>query len=543
MPFRVIDVETGEPLISPWTGCIIELSTGSEAQTIAKDWAKEYGRKYRVKKVLNTEWRQREQHKFNTGTYTRLPWECHSWWHDSNAIAIHQFQYPHVSRKEPGMIAYVESEEKGMENIVTRIKPGRYLEQFKDILVIYHVRAHDLVKEFDAEYAPRELRFATTEDEIQWVYENGPASCMSSKQYRAKNGWGYPEPGEWPDGYHACRAYAAGDLQVAWFAKDDEKPIKRGNVAARAVIWPEKKTYSRCYGDEYKLRDALKALGYKPAPPIGAKLLRKPYECKFIVPYIDIGQESGAGSLYVQDKGDHLVIVNRGTPLSYPASSTNGLSGSMVDASGHPVMVGCCMRCGENPVPFVHVMRDGTNHEDWCNSCVEQHAYRDAYDGRYYTPEFQAPVEMADGSIWSTRVFQARGFTCQYSGGRYNRTEAVKLGSGELWHTSFVDKFAQRCYYTGDWFKKEDLVEVMDKTDHDRRELWGPTAVRMYSKQCAGCGVRLRYDMGWNQTKCGITETIPGVWHCDSCNSPSLPLTPSDNPAGLQAMNALIEGI
>jgi hypothetical protein len=154
------------------------------------------------------------------------------------------------------------------------IKPGRYLTTFYPHLTPDEVtgwaRKVDVVNE---------VQFATTADDMVRVYTAGPSSCMS---YGASNF----------KGVHPVKAYAGGDLAVAYFADPTGKPT------ARALVWPEKKLYGRAYGDPERLQRALQKLGYTSGSLRGAKLAGVPRGSGLALPYID---------------GDGYVTVNRVT--------------------------------------------------------------------------------------------------------------------------------------------------------------------------------------------------------------------------------------
>ena len=281
MPFRILIVGTREDYLYDNTsnpGAIpspYEFETGEEANAFCKmrSASDPEGRKFRVKRILDKRWEAREQLKFDKGVYQRLPWSEEVWWRCDAAYNIWRQQYPHPSRKEPGMIAYTQSPEQGMDNRKTRVKVGRYLEQFTSVMERYGVSPKEIADYFKSQFEPRKLLIADTEDMVQWVYEHGPHSCMSGRTYRIKHGWGWLTPGEWPNDVHASRVYINGDLVVGYLTESD-KP--KGKVMARSVLWPAKKTYSRCYGDEYRMQSTLGANGYTHAAPLGAKLQRLP---------------------------------------------------------------------------------------------------------------------------------------------------------------------------------------------------------------------------------------------------------------------------
>lgn len=473
MPFRIMLVGTkNDPL---WYrgegGSILEFEDGAAAQARVKEIAAAGSdQKWRVKRVVDTRWKSREQRKFDDGTYEYVPWEGSSWW---GAVRhIHGHHYPHVSRSMPGMVAYTESPDKGMDNKQTQIKPGRYLEKyFAEILKVYGLSIKSLATQYEKDYRPRKVHFATTEDEVQRVYEKGPHSCMSDRPHRVKHGWGWPVPGAWPNGVHACRAYITDEdgLQVAYLTSSDEPG---GRIEARALVWPKKKTHSRCYGAEAALRKELGLLGYTPEAPIGARIQRLPVDVHgtmlFITPYIDIGQQAGAGATAVKDKKTYLEIV-LAEPGTYPANATSGLCGSKLDRNMRPIThnVVHCQMCNDHtddvgPFYQIYMSSAGSDFQMWCEACLMRDgtdlagtprgAYQCHQDGRYYSRAAFPPVKMDDGSIWSPRAFRAHGFTCKATGKNYPAQEAVRMFNGDKWHLRHFRANGFTCWWSGEHY-------------------------------------------------------------------------------------------
>src|ERR1035437_3949638 len=129
MPYQVIDVDSNEPYQGVGGTPPYESDTAAEANSVVRSLQlSRPGTKWRIKRVANTRWHQREQNKFDDLVYLYPPWCETSWWvHNMN---IHRFHFAHISRSEPGKLAYTESDTKGMDNIQTQIKPGRYLEKY-----------------------------------------------------------------------------------------------------------------------------------------------------------------------------------------------------------------------------------------------------------------------------------------------------------------------------------------------------------------------------------------------------------------------------
>jgi hypothetical protein len=189
------------------------------------------------------EWREREAHRQASGRRQLPVWE-------GQLILTDQTRdhYVHASRRSPGMLAYTQSEEKGMRDLHTLIRPGRYLQRFYG-----HILSPNEINRLaslqmglaGAAQAPRrpgaldlgacELRVAESPEDIAWVYEHGPGSCMR----------GYERD------EHPCRAYGAGDLAIAYLRipEGTERRTPEGSmpVVARSVVWPARKLFSRIY--------------------------------------------------------------------------------------------------------------------------------------------------------------------------------------------------------------------------------------------------------------------------------------------------------
>jgi hypothetical protein len=119
-----------------------------------------------------SDWRRREERKFSSGEYIRVPWA------DIEAYNLRD-HFVHLSRKTPGMIAYTANEEHGVRDRQTTIRPGRYLQQFYP----------DMLKERIDRFcgmcsvADLDLKITNDPEEIVTVYTmpNGPDSCMSHR--------------------------------------------------------------------------------------------------------------------------------------------------------------------------------------------------------------------------------------------------------------------------------------------------------------------------------------------------------------------------
>jgi hypothetical protein len=246
-------------------------------------------------------WQERERQRFATGHYLRTPWEEQS----AMWFCHPDYHHVHVSSTDTKMVAFTEDDKKGQMDLQTKMAPGRYLKKFfGDYLSASDIGR--LSAEFEAWYAKPELQFADTEAEIERVYLEGPSSCMSKCARDINEGGSACYDAEIGEYYHPVRAYAAGDLAVAYIVRGER-------ITARTLCWPAKKIYSRIYGDAVRLKTALSAAGFQTSYGqssnlhnlYGARLLRRAFSHGGVaVPYIDDG--------YLVEYGDgkHLVITD-----------------------------------------------------------------------------------------------------------------------------------------------------------------------------------------------------------------------------------------
>jgi hypothetical protein len=243
-------------------------------------------------------------------------WRDEPFWRERSGIW--QYHFVHVSTRDPAMLAYTASDDKGERDIQTPIKPGRYLAQFfsgvlTERQIKYYAAWHAEGAAPSTAWDSYELKFAHTPDEIVYVYEHGVRSCVV---------FGHESP------THPCRAFGAGDLAVAYL---EGTPLKPNHpIVARTLVRPEKLVASTLYpvtmyakddgfrdsresrAAQQTLQKKLRALGYrfheeKPttADFRGARLLKIPSPwCPTlpIIPSLDSGN-------YAVDKGEFLILT------------------------------------------------------------------------------------------------------------------------------------------------------------------------------------------------------------------------------------------
>ena len=404
MSFHVIDLESGEPIRVD--GAIQTFDTGVLAAEFAKDISNTSGKKHQPRRVATGAWREREQSRFKDGTYLKLPTVLTDppWWrHHYNPD-----HFAHVALRDPTKIAFTESPDKGEADTQTAMKPGRYLKRFFPAMIDADA---DTIKAFCTEFARvfenNKLLISMDEEDFEEVYQNGPESCMQfvNETYAGN--------------VHPARVYAAGDLGIAYLKRN-------GVITARAVVWPEKKTHCRIYGDVDRLSGLLTQAGYTWGPPIGAKLKRIPYDGLFVCPYIDAGTARGSGALSVRDAVTHLVICHP----NYQYFATNRTDGVCEDNDG----LYECDRCGDRVEDTVGVL-DGCHRERFfCSNCTATHTTYCKDES--ITVISEAVVEMYDGDYWSIWRFREHGFTST-SGRRYPQSHQQLImnndGSYEPW--------------------------------------------------------------------------------------------------------------
>jgi hypothetical protein len=337
---------------------------------------------------IDDSWKKRELQKFSNGQYQPCVWQDEKWYTDAKEKVFDKF-FPHISLTNTSVIAFTETPEKGMQDIQTPIKPGKFLQRF-----FGKVLSADEITEWANRHTEEwakgpQLKLASTPEEITAVYEmnSGFTSCMQKPV-------NHFEPLINP-----TRVYANGDLKLGYITD------KSGKLLARALVWPEKKKVGRIYGDDYRFRAAVKeTLGFETKSNngtydtfAGAKLERIEYENGFVVPYID-------GQAYIADMGDHLVI--------------NGQSGSRVGEAHNQngIMAGggkTCARCAQPIKKRYHRVITNSSrldhHDRWCASCWANYGLAVEHEGntlKVYREAFKRTIVAEynkDGSLYQSR--------------------------------------------------------------------------------------------------------------------------------------------
>jgi len=222
---------------------------------------------------------------------------------------------------------------------------------------------------------------------------------------------------------HPVEAYAGHGLAIAYVQLPD------GSIPSRAVIWPEKKIFVRCYGiqeiDKQNLATLLFEAGYARADGFdGAKLSRISFHAdeRLVVPYID------GDTQRLEDRGDYLIITYCG---QIDGSSTAGWS-ELVDENSVE-----CDRCGaredRDECPTV-------SGDTWCARCANRHAfYCEASNEMYCSSAGSRTVITRFGreETWSENacdnVFHCAATDASYDGRYYSEIEVRTACGTETW--------------------------------------------------------------------------------------------------------------
>ena len=308
-------------------------------------------------------WTAREIARYQNGEYLPVPWDL------SIPLNLH-LHYAHLSIKIPDLIAYTKTEEHGIQDRQTRIKPGRYLEEYYSELFSKKQIA-DYIGRCKAENLT--LKIARTAQEIVRVYIGGPSSCMGGYESRDKGDiFKIPE-------LHPCCVYGDSDLGVAYTGDTDK-------AAARAVVWPDKQIYSRVYGDCATLRALLEASGYRSGSVSGARVRHLTDNRGVLMPYIDgidTARQSG-NWITLGEHGDISTEETRGRvncddpeldqddPEWYLCGHCNQryreCDGNMEYCDDCLCEQSTCDHCDTLDWQDLTAVNDGNSH--WCENCI-----------------------------------------------------------------------------------------------------------------------------------------------------------------------------
>lgn len=273
-------------------------------------------------------------------------------------------QLPRPGMKEPGLVAFYPNDEKREKQLLTVIKPGRYLRKYlvddNGEPLYSDTQIEEWANQWITEYSKLKVVLLSKSTDIVNAYtESGLRSCMS---HETSSFASYP--------HHPCAVYGEGykkggydepqgeddvwietDTRLAVIYKKDEEE-KPENIIARCVVWPEKKVRASVYGDYHKLTMLLDAQGYdKDGEFTDARMRRLENDNgQTVCPYFDFG-------CGVSVSGDHIIA----DPYGEGGENQNGL-----------MISGCqCQDCGGM------FDEDDMRFSEWgdryCDECYYEH--------------------------------------------------------------------------------------------------------------------------------------------------------------------------
>lgn len=406
-------------------------------------------------------WREREVERQKT---RKMPvWSNEPFWRDH--AERHADHFVHLSEQEPPLLAYTVDESKGVRDIQTRIKAGRYLAKYfayiltaKQIGYFAAWQANGTKPRGEAGNA--EVQFASTAEDIVDVYTRGPRSCMDGENFAKENS--------------PVRVYAAGDLAIAYLESEPPPNRPAHNVIARCLVWPEKKIMGRVYptpgawqvdgyndhdshmAAHHALESKLKEQGFSStyegtASFSGARLLKKRRDGKYVMPYLD-------QDYLVDDDGGHF-IMREEYEGAYTCQETSGCLGNEKEETYDY----SCDRCeegnndGTSTVTVRHGNGYGRRTEEWCEHCVDCGTFTcEGYD-RLYSDDM-ASVEV-NGSAYSEAYVEENFYLSDYSNDWFDpgTDEQIKMNDGDTWAESEFDKYGFECVITGENYSRDDM--------------------------------------------------------------------------------------
>jgi hypothetical protein len=212
--------------------------------------AKPHTRYMAFKLPGDTDYMKRETARIEAGDYVPLPDKMWPYGNKND----YNFAFPRLipaTDDTPAQIGYYESARKAMYNQLKTQKATRYFATFFDESEMW-----DMLAELGLVKAGLTLAFATTREDIRFVYENGPESCMSGTADRYYSA-----------DIHPVEAYASPDLELAFLYRGNEGDWRNANpedgtIVARALCNRNTKEWVRIYGDVKRMEKALEEAGY-----------------------------------------------------------------------------------------------------------------------------------------------------------------------------------------------------------------------------------------------------------------------------------------
>jgi hypothetical protein len=250
---------------------------------------------------------------------------------------------------------------------------------------------------------------------------------------------------------HPAAVYYTGNksdsLAIAYIKNPDAACHTAERVLARAVVWPENKSFVRVYGRDEALRTVLITMleeaGFDRADDFsGARLKRIRYDNgRYVMPYID------GDAQCIDEYDDHFEITHHG---KFTANEVHGY----ISVSRFS-----CEQCGDGIDDEDGIRHVGGDH--WCEHCADTHAIFCQYYDEYFpdtdggntviTLNWRGRVEE---QAWSQRAINEHSFFCEhterhYADNDFNSIEVIvnKRGHTETWCETWCETACQDHYF------------------------------------------------------------------------------------------------
>ncbi len=251
-------------------------------------------------------WHLREYSRLHNGVYTPLPVEALALLTEEQRSILESY-FPHLS-KTPGLIAYTATPEKGLRDIQTPARPGKFLQK------VFPGLDNEVIKEFAKHFAVLSgltLHSSFDEHDFERVYTTclNTGSCMSHPASK----WGLFVKGSL---YHPVRSYSFDEVCILWVTDSSNK------IIGRVLGCSSTKQYSRIYYDSTvpnshnKCESLLKEQGWTHnAYALSACDIAKVFtdDGQIICPYIDPGLGVDVDDDYLSIDGDYAPSASEGT--------------------------------------------------------------------------------------------------------------------------------------------------------------------------------------------------------------------------------------
>ena len=276
----------------------------------------------------------------------------------------------HWSLEHPGKIAYTPNQEYLLQDRQVVIKLGRFLNKIaSDLLTPDQIRDIATMSNIDFNC---ELRWATTEEDIVWVYENGPESCMGKPASAFESS------------VHPVAAYDSPDIAIAYVYN-----TKKDEVISRACCNVNDKQFNRIFGERSTIAPFLYQQGYTENIDalVGCRIKKIADDNdEYIGPYIDADTDYQICRL--TNDLDHFIIgddqPNAGDVVGKCWNSVESSGYISTDNEPGVECESCGVNCPDEDLFYCEECGDricdgcvGSTDDDaiLCSHCLDAHTY------------------------------------------------------------------------------------------------------------------------------------------------------------------------